>query len=74
MLMPLEEERDEFGLGHLPLLMVMGFVPVLPDHDDFERELVGFLCTVLWIRHLLEQRQVGKFYCDQLAPLGWLIV
>ena len=26
MLMPFEEERDEFGLGHLPLLMVMGFL------------------------------------------------
>ena len=46
-LLPQEEEGDDFGLGHLPLLELVGpGIPVLPDHDDIEAELVAFLRAV----------------------------
>ena len=41
---PSEEPGDKFGLGHLPLLEVIGAgQPTLPDHDLVEEEMIELL-------------------------------
>ena len=43
-LLPAERPEDGLGLGHLPLLEVVGAQrPVFPGHDDIEEELTLFL-------------------------------
>ena len=43
-LLPAEQKEDKVGLGHLPLVEVIGTTsPKLPSHDDLEEQLAMFL-------------------------------
>ena len=45
--LPQEQREDGLGLGHLPLLEMIGAGPLtFPDHDALEEELVEFLRRV----------------------------
>ena len=64
-LLPTEDVEDGFGLGHLPLLeLIGGGVPVLPDHDDLEKELTNFLRAVQATNNVAPPRLLERYTPD----------
>ena len=59
---PTEEPGDKFGLGHLPLLEVIGAgQPTLPDHDLVEQEMVELMRGLVATNNVLPARLPSLF-------------
>ena len=55
--LPVEKETDKVGLGHLPLLELVGRVePIFPKHDDIEEQLCAFLGNLAATNNMKLQR------------------
>ena len=68
-LLPAELPQDGFGLGHLPLLEVVGAArPVFPPHEDIEEELTLFLRATIGTTNTALARVDGMFASPDTFP------
>ena len=68
-LLPAERPEDGLGLGHLPLLEVVGAQrPVFPGHDDIEEELTLFLRATIGTNNTSLPRLEGLFASPEVFP------
>ena len=68
-LLPMEGPEDRLGLGHLPLLEVVGAArPVFPQHDDIEEELTLFLRATIGTNNTTLPRLEGLFATAESFP------
>lgn len=68
-LLPKETLGDNLGLGHLPLLEVVGAGrPQFPPHDDIEKELTAFLRATVGTNNTSLARLEGLFASPEVFP------
>ena len=68
-LLPKERPGDRFGLGHLPLLEVVGDGrPNFPHHDEVEKELASFLRATVGTNNTSLPRLEGLFASPEVFP------
>ena len=68
-LLPKERAGDRFGLGHLPLLEVVGDGrPNFPHHDAIEKELTSFLRATVGTNNTSLPRLEGLFASPEVFP------
>ena len=68
-LLPKERPGDRFGLGHLPLLEVVGDGrPNFPHHDAIEKELASFLRATVGTNNTSLPRLEGLFASPEVFP------